>query len=253
MDKIIKYLIVEDEEKSRELLLKKIQLCNIPGIACTGMAANAKEAMLLSTMTPPDFILLDINLPGKSGFELIHELELEGITPEIIFTSAHTEKEILLGALKHSPVTYLVKPIDLDELEEAILKVCSRIRNTSNEPDFPGKIKFQGNLGPVFILPEHLIIIKAESHYSRLYVENGKDILINQSISEIEKEVLTLFPHLFIKPDRSTILNLSRLVSIHIKSNECILSKGNETISVKISANGLKLVMNAMDSFGHGS
>jgi len=71
MEQKLKYLIVEDEAKSRETLLQKIEMCNIPNIVCTGMAANSTEAMMLAKLTPPDFILLDINLPGKNGFELI--------------------------------------------------------------------------------------------------------------------------------------------------------------------------------------
>ena len=252
MDKKIKYLIVEDEEKSRELLLKKIQMCNIPDIICCGMASNATEALLLAKMTPPHFILLDINLPGKSGFDLIRELEQEGIIPEVIFTSAHTEKEILLKALKHSPVTYLVKPIDLDELEEAIRKVCSNIQISKTENEMQGKIRFQGNLGPLYISPEQLLVIKAEAHYSRIFTENGKEILVSQSISEIEQANLLPFSKLFIRPDRSTILNLSKIVSIHIKKNECIISRGNETLNVKISENGLKIVLKAMDNLPNG-
>ena len=246
MEKKIKYLIVEDEDKSRELLLRKIQMCNISGITCIGMAANATEALLLSKMTPPDFILLDINLPGKSGFELINELEKLGISPGIIFTSAHTEKEILLNALKHSPVTYLVKPIDLDELEQAIRKVCSLMQPAPSDHEIQGKITFQGNLGPVFLFPEHLLMIRAEGHYSRITVENGKEIFVNQSISEIEKINLLPFHKMFIRPDRSTILNLSKIVSIHTKSNECILGSGSELVSVKVSANGVKIVMKMM-------
>lgn len=248
MDKNIKYLIIEDEEKSRELLLKKIQMCDIPGITCVGMAANASEAILLAKMTPPDFMLLDINLPGKSGFDLIRELETIGITPEVIFTSAHTEQDILLHALKQSPVTYLVKPIDLDELEEALRKVCGRNRATVYDNDKPDKIRFQGNLGPVYIAPETLLFIKAEGHYSRLFFDNRKELIVYQSISELERGNLLPFSKLFIRPDRSTILNLSKISSIHTKINECILTMGDETIQVKISENGIRILLKAMES-----
>ena len=252
MDKKIKYLIVEDEEKARELLLKKIQMCNIPDITCCGMAANATEAILLAKMTPPQFMLLDINLPGKSGFDIIKELELDGIKPEVIFTSAHTEKEILLKALKHSPVTYLVKPIDLDELEEAITKICTNIQISKTEIEMQGKIRLQGNLGPLYFLPEQLLVIKAEAHYSRIFTENGKEILVSQNISDIERVSLSPFSKYFIRPDRSTILNLSKIASIHTKKNECILNRGNETLIVKISENGLKMVLKTMDKLPQG-
>ena len=252
MEKKIKYLIVEDEEKSRELLLKKIRMCSLAGIICIGMAANATEALLLARINPPDFLLLDINLPGTNGFELIDEFQREGLFPEIIFTSAHTETDILLNALKHSPITYLVKPIDLDELEEAIRKVCNLITTNNKESDIPGKIIINGNLGPVYISPEELLIVKAEAHYSRLFFENGKELLVRKGISEIFRTNLLPFSKIFIRPDRSTILNINKIVSIHTKTNECIISKGNEGITVTISANGLKLVLKAMASFGQG-
>jgi len=251
VDKKIKYLIVEDEEKSRELLLKKIQMCNIPDIICCGLASNATEALLLAKMTPPHFILLDINLPGKSGFDLLNELEADGISPEVIFTSAHTEKEILLKALKHSPATYLVKPIDIDELEEAINKVISHITIIKSETTLTGKIKFQSIMGPVYIETAQLVVVKAEAHNSRLFIENGKEILVSQSISEIERVHLHPFSKFFIRADRSTILNLNRIVSIHTKSNECLLIREHDTLSVKISENGLGMVLKAMDKLPH--
>ncbi|GEM_PF-2670231 len=248
MDKKFKYLIVEDEEKSREVLLQKIQMCNIQDITCIGMATNAMEALLLSKLTPPDFILLDINLPGKNGFELIRELQVEGISPEVIFTSAHTEQGILLNALKHSPITYLVKPIDIDELEEAIRKVCSRIKSNPVENEIFGKIKFQGNLGPVYFLPDSLLFIKADAHSSRLFIENGKEVLVNQSISELERLNLQPYSRLFIRPDRSTIVNLSKIVEVHTKKNECVVRNGSGTMVVKVSETGIKLIVKAMDN-----
>ncbi len=249
MDKKIKYLIVEDEEKSREVLLQKIQMCNIQDITCIGMATNATEAILLSKLTPPDFVLLDINLPGRSGFDLIRELNDQGISPKVIFTSAHTEQGILLNALKHSPITYLVKPIDIDELEDAIRKVCNRIPPIINDSGTKGKIKFQGNLGPVYIVPESILYLKADAHYSRLYIENGKETLVNQSISELERGSLMPYSKLFIRPDRSTIVNLSKIVEVHTKKNECVIRNGSGTMVVKISEAGIKIILKAMDNF----
>jgi two-component system LytT family response regulator len=251
MENQIKYLIVEDEAKSREVLLKKIQLCNIADIVCIGLASNATEAVLLSKLTPPDFILLDINLPGKSGFDLLNELEAAGISPEVIFTSAHTETEILLKALKHAPATYLVKPIDIEELEEAINRVITYIKTIKNETTLIGKIKFQSIMGPVYIESAQLLAVKAEAHNSRLFIENGKEILVSQGISEIERVHLHPFSRFFIRADRSTILNLSRIGSIHTKSSECLLIRENDTLSVKISENGLGMVLKAMDKLPH--
>ena len=242
----VKYIIVEDEVNSRELLLRKIQLCNIQNITCIGLAANANEALLLARLSQPDFIFLDINLPGQSGFDLIKKLSQENIVCEIIFTSAHTEPEILLNALKNSPVTYLVKPIDLDELEESIRRVCRKFGTKSTENDNPGKICLKGSQGPVYISLEDLVFIRATAHHVYIVTDNNNKILIHQSISDIEKIVQKQFPKHFIRPDRSTIINLNKIVSLQLKKKECVLKKGDEELNVKISSAGLKKVVEAM-------
>ena len=79
-------------------------------------------------------------------------------------------------------------------------------------------------------------------------MENGKETMVNQSISEIEKMNLQPYSKLFIKPDRSTILNLSKIVEVHTKKNECLIRNGTETLTVKISEAGIKMVLKTMDN-----
>lgn len=239
MAKPLKYLIVEDEARSRETLLKKIEMCNIPDLICSGMAANASEALMLSKLTPPDFLLLDINLPGKNGFELLAELNSMGINPQVIFTSAHTESQILINALKNGPVTYLVKPIDIDELENAIEKTCTIIRNQkmkSNEQ--PLKIKFNGYMGQVFVSEEKILFIKADSYSSILTLDNGKTIQLSQSLADIEKENLLSDPP-FVKIDRSTIVNMNYIEQVLYKHNCLVIRKDDLEIRLNISKKGI--------------
>ncbi len=140
----ISYLIVEDELKSRQTLIKKIDLCELEELNCVGIAANSDEALWLIKKNRPNIILLDINLPGKNGFECLNEIQEENYTPEIIFTSAYNENEYLMKALKTGPVNYLLKPIDIDELKASFIKAIARINFKQNQSSSFGKKKLIG-------------------------------------------------------------------------------------------------------------
>jgi two-component system, LytTR family, response regulator len=246
MNRKINYLIVEDEDKSRETLLKKIEMCAIPDIVCTGMAANASEAILLAKLTPPDFLLLDINLPGKNGFELITEFNSLNLFPQVIFTSAHTESDILLNAIKKSPITYLVKPIDLDELEDAIKNVCLSISKNNVPQDTFQKIKLNAYNGPLFLKPNQILMIKSELHQSKLFCNDGECLLLNQNIGSFDQiHPLCTLP--FFRADRSTIINLNHVEQFFPKKGECLLKSGNYTVKAEISQNGLKNMMKLIE------
>jgi len=150
----------------------------------------------------------------------------------------------------------LICPEKSDRLSAA--RILWKIRSASWRMDklpitlMQGKIRFQGNPGLMYITPDQLLVLKAESHYSRIFTENGQEILVSQSLSEIELVNLLPFPKLFISPVRSTILSLRKIVSIQIRKNEWIISRGNETLNVKIPENGLKIVFKAIDKLPNG-
>lgn len=248
-NKPINYLIVEDEEKSRLTLLQKLKICNLPEINCIGLASNAEEAMFLSENTAPDILLLDINLPGKNGFELLVDLNNAGIEPIVIFTSAHTENQILLEAMKHAPLNYLTKPIVIGELENSIKKAClnvKKLRANSNENN--SKLKFQCLSGPVYILPSQLISIKADQHYAILTLLNNDSILLLQGFGKvISNEILSNFP--FYKADRSTLVNLDHVEKIVIKKCECIFNGESKKIIQPIASKKIRELIVALDEY----
>lgn len=246
MEGKISYLIVEDEQLSRETLLQKIEFCNIPDIVCVGTASNANEAVMLSKLTPPDFLLLDINLPGKNGFELIEELNQLNIFPLVIFTSAHTESYILLNAIKKSPINYLVKPIDLDELETAIKFVCRQVKDKNIQSNQNNKIKFNSYNGPVYLKAEQIYMVKSELHQSKLFCNDGESILLNQNIGSFTNgHPLSILP--FFRADRSTIINLNLVEQFYPKKGECIIRSGNKTFKASVSQNGIKKMMELIE------
>ena len=118
---MIKAIIVEDEELGRAALKNLIhKYC--PDISVLGEAGNVKEAKKLVAEMNPDLVFLDIEMPGGSGFELLEQTEGTA-NFSVIFTTAYNQYAV--KAFKYSAVDYLLKPINIDELINAVKKLSS--------------------------------------------------------------------------------------------------------------------------------
>jgi len=111
-----KAILIDDERLARNELRKLLQ--EYPEIEIVDEAANVDEAVKKIKEHTPDLIFLDIQMPGKTGFDLLNELEH---TPDIIFTTAYDE--YALRAFDVNALDYLLKPIEPKRLAEAIHKM----------------------------------------------------------------------------------------------------------------------------------
>jgi two-component system LytT family response regulator len=109
-------LIIDDERLARNELRKL--LASHPEIEVLGEASNADEGLKLIQQLSPDVIFLDIQMPAKTGFELLQELDR---SPEVVFTTAHDE--YALKAFEVNAFDYLLKPIDPKRLADAVQKL----------------------------------------------------------------------------------------------------------------------------------
>ena len=117
----MKALIIDDERLARNELRRLLE--NFPKVNIVGEASNADEAIILIDELKPDLLFLDIQMPGKTGFDLLSSLENE--VPDVIFTTAYDEYAI--KAFEFNALDYLLKPIELHRLSEAIQKVENEI------------------------------------------------------------------------------------------------------------------------------
>jgi two-component system LytT family response regulator len=115
---MITALIVDDEAASRNGLVQLIHEF-VPHVKVVGKADSVSSAIEQIKALNPDIVFLDVEMPGKDGFDLIHETE--PLDFEVIFTTAH--EHYALKAIKASAIDYLLKPINPDELISAIKKV----------------------------------------------------------------------------------------------------------------------------------
>ncbi|MBP8067317.1 MAG: response regulator, partial [Pedobacter sp.] len=121
-------IIVDDEEFARSSLYFLLQE-NCENVHVAGIAKSVPEARTLLNQHQIDLIFLDIAMPGENGFELIPQAQIANAT--VIFTTAYDQ--YALKAIKANALDYLLKPIDIDELKEAVEKASKFIKLNKNE------------------------------------------------------------------------------------------------------------------------
>lgn len=205
----MKTLLVDDERLARAELRRLLD--NFPKIEIIGEAANADEAIPLIEELQPDLLFLDIQMPGKNGFELLQSIE--GKTPDVIFTTAYDEYAI--KAFEFNALDYLLKPVELNRLSEAIHRVEEEHHHRS-EPDKPSKemaTKILGENDQVFVKDGEkcwfvklgkIRLFESMGNYVRLYFDDQKPLVL-KSLNALEDR---LDPATFFRANRKHIINL---------------------------------------------
>ncbi len=114
-------LIVDDERLARKELIKLLE--EHPSIEIVGEAMNADEAEQMINELNPDLLFLDIQMPGRTGFQLLESLDS---VPLVVFTTAYDE--FALKAFEVNALDYLLKPIQAERLSEAVHKIMEKER-----------------------------------------------------------------------------------------------------------------------------
>ncbi|MCK5295008.1 MAG: response regulator transcription factor [Arcobacteraceae bacterium] len=137
--KTLTILYIEDEDEIRNNLLKTLEMI----FKISYCASDANEAFLIYKEKSPDIILSDINLPNKSGIELVQEIRNTNHNIPIILLTAYTDTSILLDATKLNLINYLIKPIVFDELYDSFKLVVQELfNNNDNIKYFPQGIVY---------------------------------------------------------------------------------------------------------------
>ena len=219
----LRVIIVEDEKKSREGLKNLIdEFC--PNAEVVGMAADVEEGIRIIKEQTPDLVLLDIEMQSATGFDLLEKLP--EITFDIVFTTAY--EQYAIKAIKFSAMDYLLKPIDVKELIQAIDRVQSKrnanitdaqvkslLDNLRSEPGKTNKITLSTSDGMVFLPVTDIIRCEAQGAYTQFNLKSGKKILVSKNLKEYEN---LLQEHNFMRVHNSHLINLAE-VSRYIKAD----------------------------------
>ena len=185
----------------------------------------------------PDILFLDIQMPGKSGFEILQALSGTNIKPCTIFITAF--EKFAIQAIKASAFDYLLKPVDRTGLAIAVERAVNEINSKVSEKNYSlllemtsrKKLRFNTSGGFIMIDPSEIIYIQADWNYSEIHLGKDKYEVVVVNLGEIEK-MLPLSE--FARISRSVIVNLKYLSKVHRIKRLCILKKGEDTFQFRI-------------------
>jgi len=239
--KKIRCIIVEDEVQNQKLLQALLEdYCE--GVKVLALAANVQEGVEAIRQHQPDLVFLDIEMPRENGFQLYQYFDK--ITFEVIFTTAYAQYAI--QAIKQAAIDYLVKPINLDELQEALERfrekkhkkvdkkknheVIQQIINGNNKQD--QKIALACSDGYVFVNINNIIRCEANKSYTLFVIDGQNDILTSKNLASYEK---LLQEYGFKRIHRSHMINPNFIQRfVRAKRPTVIMEDGKE---ISISAN----------------
>ena len=237
----MRILIVDDETLAREFLIE--QLAGIAGAQVVGQAANGFDAVKLAEELSPDLMLLDVQMPKLSGFEV---LELLGPrAPAVIFVTAYDE--FALRAFQVHAVDYLLKPVEPARLADAVARAQAR---TDSAPARPAPEALAATARPpgrtldrvlirqdarVHVIPvQQLDFIEAQDDYLS-FASGGKKLRKQQTLTDIEGQ---LDPTRFVRIHRSFLLNVERLARIEPYAKDSWLAILQDGTKLPLSRSG---------------
>ncbi len=232
----MKVIIVEDELISREILQTLLERF-FKNVQILATARTTKEAVPLIRKHQPDVIFLDVELPHEDGFELLKHFN--PVPFKIIFTTAF--EEYALQAFRLSAVDYLLKPIELGELREAIEKAkvaispeqykqLQLLRNNYFGRD--PKLSLATNDGFIFIKIENIVRCKADGRYTVFYMDDGTEYVVVRNLGEFEG-LLRDFD--FLRIHRSQIINLNKITKFVRGKPAAVVMEDQTTVMVSHS------------------
>jgi two-component system LytT family response regulator len=225
-------IIIDDERLARNELKKLLE--QHPEIQIIDEASGVDEGVEKIELARPDLIFLDIQMPGKTGFDLLGELEK---APKVIFTTAFDE--FALKAFEVNALDYLLKPIDPNRLSDAIQKLQTElsleqasllggsVRGPLTEAD---QVFVKDGEKCWFVKLAEIRLFESVGNYAKVYFSTHKPLIL-KSLNAFEDR---LDEHVFFRANRKHIINLHWIEKIEPYFNGGLLVelKGGEKIEI---------------------
>lgn len=206
-----KVILVDDERNALQNLKNKILKVN-DELDIIATFQDPKEALIAIDKFAPDILFTDIQMPGINGFELLNNIQ--ELKSQVIFSTAYGE--YALDAIKKNAVDYILKPVDNEELKNAIAKAIENIEKENADQnanlvellnkiiDRDHKLKVPTQKGISFIPQEEVIHLEGYDGYTRIHLADGKTLTSSYSLGKF-KDYLEDY---FFKCHKSHIVNI---------------------------------------------
>lgn len=232
---MITAILIDDEKNALEVL--EWQLKNFcTDVQVLAMCTSADEAVTAIIQLQPQLIFLDIEMPVKSGFEVLHAFQQPRF--DVIFTTAYNQ--FAIKAFKYAAFDYLLKPIDAADLKAAIERFKNRkttlttqqlevLMNHMGKVPPPEKIALNTADGMMFIKPDQIIRCESQSNYTKIYLTTHQKVTIAKTLKDVEE---TLQEYHFYRIHNSHLINLQHIEKFVKADGGYVLMTDGEHITV---------------------
>ncbi len=228
----LRAILVEDEPTGMDNLRWKLQN-NCPEVEIVAECTNGEDAIRAIKRHLPDLLFLDIRLGDMSGFDVLEAIRHP--TFELIFTTSYDEYAI--QAIKNSALDYLLKPVDVDELMDAVAKARLKEREKGSSTPAPEPVSssqshrfgFPIATGQQFIDLDEVVYAQAEDNVAIVHLTNKKELKITRSLGWLEEE---LADHGFCRIHHSYVINLHKMSEYIRNEGGFVVMEGGKAISI---------------------
>jgi two-component system LytT family response regulator len=239
-------IIIDDELHCREVLQLLLEL-HCPQVQILALCANSAEGLLAIKTHQPQLVFLDIEMPGGNAFDMLSELN--ELNFQIIFTTAYDQYAI--RAIKYSALDYLLKPIDGNELAEAIDKASKNSNTTQQlqlqqlqasllQPKDDFKLIIATSEGSFFIAPSDILYCEGQSNYTHFHLTRDRKMISSKTL--LEYETLLAQQHFF-RVHKSYLVNLKHVEAYKNVTGTVLLNTGKQ---VEVSRRRKEALLNLL-------
>lgn len=232
---MIRALIIDDERLARQELKNLLQ--TFDQIQIVGESGNVDEALTMIDKENPDLIFLDIQMPGKNGFELLEEIQ--GNAPDVVFVTAYDE--YALKAFEVNALDYLMKPVDeerlgelIDQLETKISKKKAKqetVVESDDKLDITDQVFLKDGEKCWFVQLEKIRLFESEGNYVRVYFDDSRPLIL-KSLNALTDRLSEKY---FFRASRKHILNLRWIEKVETWFNGGLLVILKDGTKVEVS------------------
>jgi two-component system LytT family response regulator len=228
-----KVLIIDDENRTRELIAKMIDSFGLD-VKAIPEGENVQSGIEAIQKHQPDIVFIDIQMPDGTGFDVLRSIENKNF--EVIFITAH--EEFAIKAIKFSALDYLLKPVDTNELRSALEKALVRLADNPEPHQFealqknilPNEkrrlvLKTQESVHVVEL--DQIIRCEADRNYTSFFLQDDKKILVSKTLKEYE---ILLTGYNFLRVQQSHLININYVDRYDKKNGGAVVMKNGAEV-----------------------
>ena len=237
MEKKLRTILVDDEPHNNKVLKYELNR-HCPDVEIIEICHSAKEAIKVIVSKKPDLVFLDINMPYISGLEMLEMFQDPDF--EVIFVTAH--QDYAVQAFKTCAIDYLLKPVNKDELKEAVQTVIKN-KNRENELRYKfltdqvkafkkkevERVMVPTNKGYSFVYIKEIVYCESNDTYSYIHLVNGEKLFVMKPLKYLD-EMLAGFD--FERVHRSFLVNFNRIKTFVKGENGGLVMENNQSIPI---------------------